>query len=380
MLHWLAPTIGSLMVLAALLDVYLTTLYARSGSAIVSEKLIPLTWRLYRQAARALPRLRNPILAAAGPTSLVLVIGIWVSMLMVGFALIVWPVLGTQVSSSTSPTPRQYSVALYYSGGALTTSGGGDLVPRTPLFRTLYVAESAIGICIITLTLTFLVQVYEALLERNAFALKLHHGTGGTGDAAELVAACGAGGKFDGAHVELGAIADELMHLYESHHFHPSLLYFRFHQTYYAFSRIALVSMDVATLTKAGLDDQQYVNIKQSAAITQMWSGGLHLLRELARLFLPCWHPQPDHQPDEAIAQRWRRRYRAAIVRFKAAGIQTVADEQAGEDSYVALRQQWDALIIAFAHHMEHPMRQVDPTIEELEQQPDAADQIQSSG
>jgi len=103
MLHWLAPTSGSLMVLAALLDVYLTALYARSGSAIVSEKLVPLTWRFYRALSRAIPRLRSQILAAAGPTSLVLVIGIWVTMLMVGFSLIVWPALGSAITASNAP-------------------------------------------------------------------------------------------------------------------------------------------------------------------------------------------------------------------------------------------------------------------------------------
>jgi len=242
------------------------------------------------------------------------------------------------------------------------------LNPRTPLFRGLYVFESAVGICIITLTLTFLVQVYQSLLERNAFALKLHHGTADTGDAAELVAALGAGGNFDGAHMELGAIADELMHLYESHHFHPSLLYFRFHQTYYAFSRMALVAMDAATLIRTAVDDRKYVNVKQGTAVTQIWTGGLHLLRGLARIFLPGKGPTSGGPPDEATTARWRRRYRAAVYRLKAAGIKAVDDEHAGEDSYVELRLQWDGLIIAFAHHMEHSMQQVDTAVAALEE------------
>jgi hypothetical protein len=51
----LQQVFGALLMLAILLDVFLTVLYARVGAGIVSQKLARLTWRLSAFSPLAAP-------------------------------------------------------------------------------------------------------------------------------------------------------------------------------------------------------------------------------------------------------------------------------------------------------------------------------------
>jgi hypothetical protein len=112
----------------------------------------------------------------------------------------------------------------------MTTAGASDLAPKTAFFRIAYTLMSVIGICTLTLTVTYFLEIYNALQSRNTYVSKLHHATGDTGDAAELVAGLGSGGDFQHGYTHLAEMAAEAAELYEAHHFYPVLLYFRFRE------------------------------------------------------------------------------------------------------------------------------------------------------
>lgn len=59
----------------------------------------------------------------------------WGTLLLVGFALLAWPALGSSIRTSSGTTPTDFMSALYNSGHSLTTLGTGDIVPRTSVFR-----------------------------------------------------------------------------------------------------------------------------------------------------------------------------------------------------------------------------------------------------
>src|SRR4051812_36317276 len=65
--RWLAPLLGGLLVLLILLDVFMTVLYARIGSGLISHRLSCYTWRLFRWAGDRLPRYRDYVLCFCGP-------------------------------------------------------------------------------------------------------------------------------------------------------------------------------------------------------------------------------------------------------------------------------------------------------------------------
>jgi hypothetical protein len=354
--------LGALLILLVLLDVFLTVLYARVGTGIISHKLACWTWYLFRFVARPFPRRRDAILSFCGPAILVLLVLTWVFGLMLGAAAIIYPRLGISITASNGPTPTTFVTALYIAGDSLTTVGASDFAPRTGPLRLFSVFLSLIGICLITLTLTYFLEIYNALQSRNTYAVSLHHASADTGDAAELIAGVGPQGKFNAGYAHLVEMAAEMIQLFEAHHFYAVLLYFRFREPHYALSRLALITLDTVTLIKSALDDREYAWVKESAAVMQLWKSSMALLTELAMVFLPGGLPSDaGAEPDAQAIDRWKRRYRVALARLQQAGIQTVADESTGVENYVSLRARWDRYLVAFADHMLHPMDLIDP-------------------
>ena len=96
--------------------------------------------------------------------------------------------------------------------------------------------------------------------------------------APRLVAAMGSDDDYQSAQGELSKMADELINLYESHHFYSSLLYFRFREPYYALSRVLLVIMDAVTLIHTALADEKHGSLKRCAAMLQLHHGAMHML------------------------------------------------------------------------------------------------------
>jgi hypothetical protein len=357
----LIQALGALLMGLVLLDVFLTVLYARIGTSILAKHLAAGTWRAFRAFAMLAGRRRRGIvLAYCGPVILLLLVGVWITLLVMGAALVTWPALGKTIVANQGPTPTDFWTACYLAGDAMTTVGASDLSPRTPGIRVFYTFCSVVGLSMITLTLTYFLEVYNALQRRNTLSLKSHLATGETGDAAELVAGVGPQGRFETGYSHLAEMAAEMTDYKESHHFYPVLFYFRFREAYYAFSRLTLVMLDTATLIKSALDDREHGWLKQSAAVNQVWRASMLLGKTLAETFLPGGHEEAP-RPDEATQKRWRRRYYAGVRRLRQAGVETLADEVEGAETYVRLRTEWDHCIGRFARYMAHEMAEIDP-------------------
>jgi hypothetical protein len=276
-------------------------------------------------------------------------------------ALVIHPRLGTGVVSSNGATPKDFVSALYAGESSLSIVGGNNFAPATAGFRVLFMLDSLLGMSVISLTLTYLMQVYNALYRRNAFGYNLHLASAETGDAAELVAGLGPEGEFRRGYTNIAELAMQMTGLKESHHFYPVLFYFRFPDTAYAISRITLLLLDTVTLLKSALDDEHYAWLKESASVTQLWRGCLILISNLAETFLPDDLPSSEDEPDPGTRDRWRRRYHAAVRRLTQAGVPVTRDLSAGAENYIALRKHWQAHIENLAPALGFTMEEIDP-------------------
>jgi len=358
---WSEQTLGTALVLFILADVFLTVLYARLGSGLLSYHLARGTWLLFRTLSKPFHSHRPKILSFCGPTILVLVVLVWALLLALGMALIIHPRLGTGVVSTNGPTSRDFVSALYAGGGSMSIIGDTSFAPRTAGFRLLFMLNSLMGVSVISLTLTYLMQVYNALYRRNAFAYSVHLASGETADAAELIAGLGPEGQFQSGYTAVNELAMQMTGLKETHHFYPVLFYFRFPDTAYAVSRISLVLLDTVTLIKSALDDQRYGWLKESAPVTQLWRGCLSLVKDLAETFLGDDLPHGNAPADRETREEWRRRYYAAVRRLTQAGIPTIADQGAGAENYVRLRAEWQSHIANLAPALGFELRDIDP-------------------
>lgn len=352
----LAQVVGVILILLALIDIYLTVLHPRVDSSLLSVPIARATWQLFRCVARTIvPKKRHQLLSYGGPTIVVVIVAAWVLLLILGFALISWTGLGTAIQASQGQTPTDFITALYYSSFSLTTLGTGDLVPQTSVHRLLVVLEAALGFSTFTLTITYILSVYSALTRRNTFALSLHHRTNNTADSAELLARLAAGNNLNNIQQDISNMARDLIYLLESQNTYSVLLYFRFRQTYYALPRIMYLSMDVVTLIKSALDAEKYRSVVESAAVTELWCGGLHLLEEVCNAVLPKTRSKMREQNE----QLWREHYNRAIERMKVEGIKTALDPEAGASLYISMRHEWEPYLSKLLNYMEHDRREI---------------------
>jgi hypothetical protein len=361
MLHWIEPILGFALILLALADVFLTVLYARIGTGIISHRLACATWRLFKTVTKPVPRRRDYLLSLSGPVLVVTTILMWIFMLMTGAALVTHPYLGRSVTATNGSTPTDFVAALYVAGDSVTTVGTGEIAPRTAAFRLFFTCMSLLGICLITMTVTYLLEIYNALQRRNSLSLRVHLATDETGDAAELLAGLGPQGEFQNGYQCLVTLADEVAAFKESHHFYSVIVYFRFREPHYAIARLATVMLDTVTLIKSALDDQRYAWLKESSAVAQLWRASMHLMRLLSVYFLPAGAPDDEPEPPPELLEQWRKRYFAAVARLREAKIETMPDEQAGAEVYCSLRARWDRYVRGFAVHMAHDFATMDP-------------------
>jgi hypothetical protein len=224
----------------------------------------------------------------------------------------------------------------------------------------LFLFNSVVGTSVISLTLTYLMQIYAALRERNALGLKLHAMSAETGDAAEIVGGLFPDGQLSGGYNNLSELAGEMAETKEGHHFYPVLFYFRFREPYYSVSRSTLLCLDSVSLIKSALADDKAGWVKKSASVQQLWSVSRMLVATLDETFLGQ-RPEARSYTVDDKEEPWRTRYFAALRRLRQAGLPVVADEAAGADVYVKLRRQWDPLITVLAPAMAYSMDEIDP-------------------
>lgn len=194
-------------------------------------------------------------------------------------------------------------------------------------------------------------QVYSALRERNALALTVDLMSGGTGDAAEMLARLGPGGDFGNANSELGNLARSLAMTKEAHHFYPLLFYFRFDEPLYSVSRLTFVLLDLTTLIDTALDQHKYAALVHSAPVASLQKCACLLLATLDRNF-----PTFDEKQTGSRIGEFEGSYAAAMVVLRNAGVATKPD--AGR--YADQRIHWDAQVRRVAPTSGYDLKEID--------------------
>lgn len=336
---------GAVVTVVMLLDIFLTVLYARAGTELVSPVVSRAIWLLFRLVSGPFGPNRGRVLSFCGPVILVALIFVWAAGLALGSALIMHPHLGGGIRASQGSTPRDFISALYAAASSLSFVGSSDFKPQSGVFQALYMLNSLIGMSVMSLVLTYVMQIYNAFKSRNALGLAIQTLSNDTGDAAELIAGLGPHGHFDSGFSNLSSLASNVSEIKESHHFYPLLFYFRFAEPYYSVSWTATVLLDSVSLLKSALSDEDYNWLKESATVAQCWRAAMLLVGMLEEVFLHGPPVQPRSPANASDRERWRTRYMAALERMRQAGIKTIADPANGFETYVSLRERWDGHI-----------------------------------
>lgn len=112
---------------------------------------------------------------------------------------------------------------LYAAGYTLTTLGVGDIVPTTALGRVLIVVCSASGLLTLTLAITYLVPVLNAVTARRVLAATLN-ALGG--DPEQVRQRLWPGGDLKGTRATVEGLASDIRFVTQAHYSYPVMHFF----------------------------------------------------------------------------------------------------------------------------------------------------------
>lgn len=347
---------GAVLVVLAALDIFFTILFPGSGRGPLRRPVTRVVWLGLRAIAKRWSgRRRRSVLAYAGPIQIVATLSSWFLALLLGWAMIYKPALGTEITAASGLTDTSWSTALYYSGFTLTTLGVGDIAANSGVYRILTVIEAAMGFSFFGMTITYFLSVYSALLTRNAFAEGLHQKSCRQSDGARLIANMAVDGDLRGAREELESSAATLRRIQQAQHFYPVMRYFQYRMPHHGLPRVLMTALDSVTLIKTALSQQKYGALIEASSVNQLHQSAISLLADLCDI--------DGAKKDHTLGEAWALRYQVAIDVLSSAGVSVRSDLVQGAREYVELRSDWDPALRSLADKMLFEWEEVEPDL-----------------
>jgi hypothetical protein len=215
--------LGACLILFALRDIF-DTLFHPSGKGMLSRALPRPLWRGVRRVSAQYALVRE----LCGPVTLLAVIGSWAALLVVGWALVLWPYLpeGFLLAPGLDPaTHGGFFDALYLSLVTLTTLGYGDIAPTNGWLRILVPLEAMVGFGLLTASLSWVISLYPAFSRHRSLAHEIslvREAESETGIGVKQMDALAAELMLSNLTSQLVAVQSDLVHFPISYYFRSS--------------------------------------------------------------------------------------------------------------------------------------------------------------
>lgn len=163
---------GAACILIALRDGF-DVLFHSGGRLALNRALMRGSWRPFHRLARRRPQ----AVGLAGPAALLAILAGWALLLVIGWALLMWPQMpdGFRFASELGPAAAQHDFAdaLQVSLVTLGTIGYGDISPASDLLRVLVPLDAVVGFGLLTAAISWLMSVYPAPSRRRSLAYEM---------------------------------------------------------------------------------------------------------------------------------------------------------------------------------------------------------------
>ena len=248
------------------------------------------TWIPWSASVRRLAssQRRETYLGFYGPLSLLLLLTVWATGMILGFAMLL-AAFGSALNVSAGPATL--GTDLYMSGTNFFTLGLGDVTPRTTLARALTVIEAGTGFGFLALVIGYLPVMYAAFSRREVGTVLLDARAGSPPSAAELLRRSGQG-RHSGLEEFLREWERWAAELLESHISYPVLCYYRSQHSNQSWLAALTTILDTSALVMAGIDGLSPRQAQLTFAIAR------HACVDLALIFnTPPRAPGTDRLP-----------------------------------------------------------------------------------
>jgi hypothetical protein len=333
---WIAAALGLVIVLSTLMSVVTSLVLPRLGSSrtqnYAGRGMIKLFSRISHRFETY--EARDRFLALQAPLYLIVILGIWLAALLVGFALLLWPFMRT----------GGLIHAITVSGSSLFTLGFASEAGAAPRF--LVFCAAAAGLTIVALQIAYLPVLYGAFNRREVLVTMLDSRAGSPAWGPELL-----------ARSELVDNVHNLASLYqrweewaadvaETHASYPVLLWFRSPHPYRSWVIGLLAVLDAAAMQLA---TQPLLAPSEARAFLRM---GYMCLRDLATVVGLTFDPDP--KPDDHI-QLTEDNYQDAIHHLEHVGWTMQRDAAESWVHFRGWRVNYEALAYGIADAVNAP-------------------------
>jgi hypothetical protein len=327
--------IGALLIVAVLWEAFETVIFPRRVTRRVRMARIfyRVTWRVWKAVVHPISarHLRENLLSIYGPLSLIVLLGLWAFMLILGFGLLFW---GTSVISEDQ---KSLVTNLYYSGTTFFTIGLGDVRALTPFGRFLTVAEGGTGLGFLALVIGYLPGLNQSFSRREVNISLLDARAGSPPTAAEMLYR---------HHDEYGmeSIREILREwerwsaeLLESNLSYPVLAYWRSQHDNQSWLAALAAILDISAFVMVGLEGACVRQAQMTFAMAR------HAVVDLSLIFgvTPRW-PDPDRLPPTQLTN--------LRSRLMAAGLRPRTGDEA-DLKLMELRGMYEPFLFALSTH-----------------------------
>lgn len=320
--------IGAVVVLWTLSSAIKTVVLPRASASVLTRlhfRSIRVVFDRFTSPKRSFLE-RDGVMALYAPISLVLLPGVWIVLMIIGFTAIFW---GTGIDPLRE--------AFVTSGSSLLTLG--FVRPDGLGHVILTFVEAGLGLGIVSLMISYLPTIYSAFSRREALVGMLEVRAGLPPSASELLRRYQTIGWIDNIDADLFEPWEQwFVDVEESHTTQPSLVFFRSPHPERNWLTAAGCVLDTAAIVASTLD------IPRSAQRDILLRTGYFTLRRIADFYGIKYDPSPAPTDPISVSQH---EFEMLCAELRVAGLPLKPNLQQAWRDYAGWRVNYDSVLIA---------------------------------
>lgn len=328
----IAALVGVGAVLVVLRDAFETIILPRRVSGVrLSKVFYRVTWKPWRALGARMPAGdgRETYLSYYGPLSLLMLLVLWGTIMIAGFALIMW---------AANFDPRlTVPEHLYVSGTTFTTLGIGDFIPHTDLARLVTVVEAGTGFGFLAVVISYLPILYQSFARRETMISMLDEWAGSPPSAGDLYRRTVEAGATEEMRPLLNRWEEWTAELLESHLSYEVLSYFRSQHENQSWLASLTTLMDLSSAWLAARVEGR------TWAARRLYAIGRHALGDLSQVL----RASPRFDMPNRLSETEEKAIHSLLAR---AGV--TVDFEAFRERLTNLRQGYEPYAFALSHEL----------------------------
>lgn len=334
LLRILAAVAGAALVVSTLGSAVKTVVLPRAKASRITRSVFRMLRLVFGVVTRPMRfERKDRILGAYAPLGLILLLAIWLSLVLLGFAAIFW---GIEDAGARA--------AFDLSGSSLLTLGFSR--PRTIGTTPLMFVEAGIGLFLLALLITYLPSIYSAYSRREVGIAALEVRAGSPPSAREMIWRYRRLERLTEIHEVWTDWQRWFAEVEETHTSYPVLVFFRSAHADHSWITSAGAVLDAASVVLSSVDIPRDVEAEFCVR------AGYLCLRGIADYFQIVYEPDP--RPDDPISVT-REEWEALLMELERAGVPLKHDRDQAWQDFAGWRVNYDAVLLALASLTEAP-------------------------